>query len=210
MVCTPKVLRELAARVDQLPSVVSRWPGADRRSSLGTSGAVSRSSSRAARTTFRGSGGEVAVRTLGGGDRHRLDDRVEPLGNELLALFARLPDVEDAEDASVMVEASRMNQETVRGVLKIERRSDGVVVLGTVSPSWISNSWKNVIATLCSSRSVLVDRMECPRSGFRSARFDSVSRVRGNGQAPDPSRVPTSGDLPSATPTHPPRSTVHQ
>ena len=36
---------------------------------------------------------------------HRLDDRVEALADELLALFARLPDIEDTEDAAVVIEA---------------------------------------------------------------------------------------------------------
>ena len=63
-------------------------------------------------------GREVVVRTLGGGDRHRLDDRVEPLGDELFALFARLPDVEDAEDAGVMVKAGRMKSGGRQGRLE--------------------------------------------------------------------------------------------
>src|SRR5271169_3458954 len=74
---------------------------------------------------------EVCVGVLHRRGSHRLDDRVEALANELLALFARFPHVEDAEDAAVVIEAGRMDQQAARNVLEIERGGDSVVVGGT-------------------------------------------------------------------------------
>jgi hypothetical protein len=53
---------------------------------------------------------------LGGCGGHRLDDRVETVSDELLALFGRLPDIEDAEDAGVVVEPGGVDEQTVGSV----------------------------------------------------------------------------------------------
>ena len=73
---------------------------------------------------------EVGIGVPGGRGSHGLDDGVESFANELLAVFASLPDIEDTEKAGVEVEARRVNQESFGGVLKIERSDDCVVVGG--------------------------------------------------------------------------------
>src|SRR5205823_11127213 len=47
-----------------------------------------------------------------------------------LAVLARLPDVKDAEDAGVEVEAGRVNQQSFGGALEVECGADSVVVGG--------------------------------------------------------------------------------
>src|SRR6266566_254052 len=42
---------------------------------------------------------------------HPLDDRIELVVYELLAVLTRLPDVEDAKDAGVMIETSRVYEQ---------------------------------------------------------------------------------------------------
>src|SRR5262249_24428833 len=59
---------------------------------------------------------------------HSLDDRHELLGQELLALLAALPDVEDAKDPGIVVEAGSVDQKAVGGLRQVEGRRDGVVV----------------------------------------------------------------------------------
>ena len=61
---------------------------------------------------------------------HRLDDRAESFVDESLALLARLPDVKDTEDASVVVEARCVDKQAVGSVLEVERGGDRIVVGG--------------------------------------------------------------------------------
>src|SRR6266404_3645431 len=60
-----------------------------------------------------------------------LDDRAELVTIESLPLLARLPDVEDPEDARILVEPCRVDNSAVRHLAaKLQLLGDGVVIRG--------------------------------------------------------------------------------
>src|SRR5262245_57667890 len=68
-------------------------------------------------------------RALGVLGHQTLEHRVELLRDEPFALLAALPDVEDPEDAAVVVEPGRVDDQPVRAARETEPGDDGVVVL---------------------------------------------------------------------------------
>ncbi len=70
-----------------------------------------------------------------------LEDRVQLLVDEAVALLAGLPDVEDPERSVGLVEAGGVDDKPVGGAGEVEGRSDTVVVVVLRSPSTIGNSW---------------------------------------------------------------------